>query len=230
MLLSPPLELRRTLGPCHFSSCCIDHLSHFWLYRYRRFALTCREKNWLSLTGKALADTEFTNSSLSECGNVEVLTPYFVYGNHSSSFLGIAWHMKVQKERCVIPVKHGLHFCGAVLPLRDPYRKFCLWNTRSSRCYLQQNSRCPQGTHPFSRRLHILAMGVAAGSSARDAPVWIWSAALPLRSGLGEWAEAALLLTVLGESAVKMGSFYILEAVTERNTMCIWEYLCYYFI
>lgn len=58
--------------------------------------------------------------------HVEVLKPYFVYGNHSSSFLGIAWHSKVQNERCVIPVKHGLHFRGAVLPLRDPYRKFCL--------------------------------------------------------------------------------------------------------
>lgn len=58
--------------------------------------------------------------------HVKVLKRCFVYGNHGSSFLGTAWHLKVQNERCVIPVKHVLHFRGAVLPLRDPYRKFCL--------------------------------------------------------------------------------------------------------
>lgn len=73
------------------------------------------------------------------------------------------------------------------------------------------------GTYPFSRRLHILARWSANGSSATDAlregsfwepdTVWIWSAALHLGGELGEWAEAALLLTVLGESPVELLSF-----------------------
>lgn len=43
------------------------------------------------------------------------------------------------------------------------------WNTRENRCHLQQNSTHSLGTYPFSRRLLILAMWIAAGSSATDA-------------------------------------------------------------
>lgn len=66
ILLIPSLDLRRTPGPCNFSSCFIDQISHFWLYKYRRL----RWKKWLSHTVKAEADTEFTNSSVYECGNM----------------------------------------------------------------------------------------------------------------------------------------------------------------
>lgn len=129
MLLIPPLELERTLGPWNFSSCFIDHISHFWLYKYRRFALTYRGSDGQTVVTycKSLGwHWIYKLFPLWVWKHVEVLKPYFVYGNHSSSFLGIPWHLKAQSERCVIPVKHGLHFRGAVLPLRDPYRKFCL--------------------------------------------------------------------------------------------------------
>lgn len=110
--------------------------------------------------------------------------------------------------RCVIPVKHGLHFHGAVLPLRDPYRKFCLLEHQESRCHLQQNSRCSLGSFTC-RRLHMLALGSAAGSSATAAcraAECCWKPDSSVNLILWVWgmAEAVLLLTALWESPWKL--------------------------
>lgn len=108
----------------------------------------------------------------------------------------------------MIPVKHGLHFHGAVLPLRDPYRKFCLLEHQESRCHLQQNSRCSLGSFTC-RRLHMLALGSAAGSSATDACraaecCWKPDSSVNLILWAGGMAEAVLLLTALWESPWKL--------------------------
>lgn len=114
------------------------------------------------------------------------------------------------------------------------------WNTRENRCHLQQNSTHSLGTYPFSRRLLILAMWSAAGSSATDAcreeSFWKPDTGVNLicSLALGRWIGG----TGRGSSAADCplgitsgnGELLPLEAVSERSTMCTWKYLHYYFI